>query len=543
LLQEDRNMIFSTRATGLVCAGMLLAAVAAVAPRSAALAADASRGEAAGKRDAAALTRLIDRAIEEQQLAAKASPAPLADDSEFLRRAYLDITGVIPPADKTRAFLDSTQPDKRSRLIDDLLASPDYGRHMGDVWQDLLMAQRDILTRGLDAEPLANWLATSFNSNKPWDRLVTELLTATGTQEQNGATTFYLAHRSADRLTDPVCRLFLGIQLQCAQCHNHPYTSWKRTDYWGMAAFFTRVDDGAPPKLAKASTPPNVRELSSVAKKRLPTSALSTPPTLLGGEVPRMSGKEPYRPVLARWLTSAKNPYFARAKVNRVWAQFFGRGLINPVDNLSEESRPSHPELFEALAQQFIDSGFDVKNLIRGICNSRAYQRASTPAGKGPNAEALYTSMMIKPMSPEQLYDSLVRVLGTEKQKKRDKTTKSGKKKGPAAGPRGAFVDFFRPAEGADPHEYPAGIPQVLRLMNSDWTGKVSAFVSRTVKDSQPPARNIEALLLVTLSRRPTAAETERLTKHVQASGGKPAKAYEDILWALLNCSEFALNH
>src|SRR5438046_1746047 len=143
-------------------------------------------------------------------------------------------TGVTPPADKVVSFLNSKQPDKRSRLIDELLASPNYGRHLADIWQEQLMAEQDLLTRGLPLEPLANWLAEGFNANKPWDKQVTELLTSTGTQEQNGATTLFLAHRSPDRLTDTVCRTLLGIQLQCAQCHNHPYTDWKRTEYWGM---------------------------------------------------------------------------------------------------------------------------------------------------------------------------------------------------------------------------------------------------------------------------------------------------------------------
>jgi hypothetical protein len=532
-------MVFPTKTPGLLWTGMFLAGIVAVAPLGTAQAGDAPHKETAGRLDTLALTKLIDKAIEEQLSAEKATPVPLADDAEFLRRVYLDLTGVIPPTDKVVAFLDSKQPDKRARLIDELLASSNYGRHMADIWQEQLMAQRDLLTKGLQTEPLANWLAQGFNSNKPWDTQVTELLTSTGTQEQNSATTFFLAHRSPDRLTDTVCRVFLGIQLQCAQCHNHPYTSWKRTDYWGMAAFFAKVDDGAAKKLLKGNTP-NVVEASTIQKKRLPSSALNTPPRFLGGEAPNLSSKDPYRPILARWLTSSENPYFAKAMVNRLWAQFFGRGLVNPVDNLSEDNPPSHPELFEALADQFIHSGFDVKYLVRAICNSQAYQRSSTRADESAEAEVLYTSMTIKPMTPEQLFDSLAKILGTsEKAKKR-----AGKgKKGAALGSRDAFVSFFRPSEGADPSEYPAGIPQALRLMNSEWTAKTSAFVGRTVQSDQPPARNIERLFLATLSRRPTASESARLEKYFQANNSDPAKAYDDILWVLLNSSEFTLNH
>src|SRR5262249_25253124 len=351
------------------------------------------------------------------------------------RRAYLDLTGVIPPADKAAAFLDSRRPQKRAELIDELLASPNYGRHMGDLWQALLLAQTDVYSRGLPAEPLVNWFAEGFNSNKPWDRQVIELLTSTGTQDQNGATTFFLALRYPDKVTDTVCRVFLGIQLQCAQCHNHPFTSWKRAEYWGMAAFFSKVDDGAPQKLFKVAAP-NVVEAATIQKKRLPDSALNVAPRFLGGEAPRLDGKDPYRPALARWLTSEQNPYFARATVNRVWAQFFGRGLVNPVDNLSEENPASHPELFEALARQFARNGFDMKYLARAICNSQAYQRSSSPVGR-EDSEALYASMTIKPMTPEQLHDSLARVLGPSENPK--KRAAKAKAKGPVRTSRDTF--------------------------------------------------------------------------------------------------------
>jgi hypothetical protein len=527
---------------------MFLAGVVAFTLRGAARAGEAPRKEAVDRLSAPALARLIDRAIRERLAAEKATPAPPADDAEFLRRVYLDITGVIPTADQVAAFLDSKLPDKRARLIEELLARPDYGRHMGDVWQELLMRQRDIFSKGLQTEPLVNWFAEGFNGNKPWDRQVTELLTSTGTQEQNGATTFFLGLRAPDKLTDTVCRVFLGIQLQCAQCHDHPFTSWKRSEYWGMAAFFAKVDDGAPAKLFKGKTP-SVHEAGGVRRKRRPAAALNTPPRFLGGEAPRLDVNAPYRPVLARWLTSAENPYFARAMVNRVWAQFFGRGLVNPVDNLGDDNAPSHPELFEALVRQFVRSGFDVKYLIRAICNSQAYQRSSTPAGKAAAQEVLYATMTIKPMTPEQLYDSLARILGPANPKKAARSAKKaakGAKKRPGKvkpGPRAVFAAFFRPGEGADPNEYPAGIPQVLQLMNSPWMSRTTAFVSQVVKSDGAPARNIETLFLATLSRRPTTSEGRRLEKYLQANAGNPAQAYGDILWALLNSSEFTLNH
>jgi hypothetical protein len=223
-----------------------------------------------------------------------------------------------------------------------------------------------------------------------------------------------------------------------------------------------------------------------------------------------------------------------------VWAQFFGHGLVNPVDNLHEGNLPSHPELFEALTRQFVASGFDVKHLIRGVCNSQAYQRSSTPADERTPDSLLYASMTIKPMTPEQLFDSLAVVLGVPKEVQ--KGARKGNK-GQAVRTRAAFVEFFHPNEGADPTEYATGIPQVLRLMNSEWTSQVTAIADQAAKSGRPPARNIEHLFLATLSRRPTAAESQRLAQYLQAHGGNVATAYGDILWALLNSSEFTLNH
>ena len=235
---------------------------------------------AAVKLDAAQLAQHIDQAINTRLQAEKIKPAPLADDAEFLRRVYLDVLGVIPPADKAAAFLDSKDPAKRAKLIDELLASPRYGRHMADIWKGFLVP-RTSDNRQLQAEPLLRWLQESFNNNKPWDQFVTELITATGNQEENGAVTFFLANPTPDKVTDAVSRLFLGVQLQCAQCHNHPFTKWKQTEYWGMAAFFTKVKVDRVKMAAKQASPPAVSE-NGKGRAKLPrfrqVSAGQVPP-------------------------------------------------------------------------------------------------------------------------------------------------------------------------------------------------------------------------------------------------------------------------
>jgi hypothetical protein len=368
--------------------------------------------------------------------------------------------------------------------------------------------------------------------------MVYDLLTVTGTQEHSGANTFFIANRTPDKLTDIVSRVFGGVQLQCAQCHNHPWASWKRADYWGMAQFFTKVRAGG--KKVGKGEPEVVNEIGIGKGLPLPESALKVPPKFLGGDAPRIEASKPYRPVLAQWLTSADNPYFARAMVNRIWAQVFGRGLVHPVDNIHDQNPASHPELFAALTREFVASGFDLKHLIRGICNSEAYQRASNRDSKTASDPSLFNHMAIKPLTPQQLHDSLQVVLGSADQQAR---RPQNAKKLAAPGTRAEFIAFFRAAEGADPTEYPAGIPQALRLMNSSALNDGTGLLNKLARPGQPPAQVIERLYLVTLSRRPTAPESQRLINFLQSAGSDPRQAYADILWVLLNSSEFSLNH
>jgi hypothetical protein len=495
---------------------------------------------AAPKPDPLALARRIDQAILQRLNAEKVRPSPLADDAEFLRRVYLDLTGAIPPADKAAAFLDSKDRNKRAQLIDELLADPRYGRYMADIWQALLLP-RTSDNRRLQPQPLISWLEENFNSNKPWDQFVAELLTATGPQDKNGAVTFFLANPTADKVTDTVSKLFLGVQLQCAQCHNHPFTSWKQDEYWAMATFFTKVRADNVNRAARLGNMPGINEGGRGRAPRLPESAKVVPAKFLQGEEPKLNRSEPYRPVLAKWMTSPDNPFFARATVNRLWAHFFGRGFVTPVDDMHEGNAPSHPELLQELAGQFTASDFDLKHLIRAICNSRTYQRTSKPAAGNDKDVTLFSHMAIKVLSPGQLYDSLVQVIGAPRQNA--PRNRQAQQRGPGANPRAQFVAFFQAEEGADPTEYQAGIPQALRLMNSPQLTNGAALLNQIARAGGTPAQNLERLYLATLSRRPTAVETRRLFAYLKEHVGEVRQAYSDVLWALLNSSEFTLNH
>jgi hypothetical protein len=491
-------------------------------------------------KDAAGLAKVIDDAINRKLTEAKLTASARATDEEFLRRAYLDLTGVIPAAEKAQAFLDDPSADKRAKLIDELLADPHFGRRMADIWTAKLFP-RDSNNRFVLKDPLYKWLEEEFNKNPGWDKFVSHLVTATGTVADNPAVTYFLANRSVDKLTDTTTQHFLGIQLQCAQCHNHPFTAWKQTEYWGMAGFYAKVKADNPKNANKGgdNTTIGVTEGNSRTKQKdfFPESAKNVPAKFLGGDEPKLGANEAYRPVLAKWMTSADNPFFARALVNRTWAQLFGRGFVNPVDDMLPENEPSHPELLAALAHHTATTGgFDLKYLIKAICLTDAYQRTSKPTPANKDDKTLFSHGAVKVFSPEQLYDSLAQVTGNLRS---DAKAPKGAGKGPRVGARDQFVNFFLAgAETASPVDYEAGIPQALRLMNSPIANSPAAVRAITGAASKPEEA-VERIYLAALSRRPTAEESKTLTAYVNRVGAPTA--YGDVLWAVLNSSEFTL--
>jgi len=506
---------------------------------AAARAKSAAERKAKNPPDHRSLTKKIDIAIYQKLVDEKIPASPRADDDEFLRRVYLDLIGVVPPADKAEAFLDNKDAQKRAKLIDELLDSQNFGRHMADIWDNLLF-QRVTDNRAIQREPLTTWLQDKFNADISWDSMVTQLLTANGSQEDNGATTYFLASLTADKMVDSATRLFMGVKMECAQCHNHPFTGWKQNEYWGMAAFFMNVRIQGNTKNNKNGGMPEVMETSRGKQKNLPESAKNVPAKFFQGTEPKIGGAESRRPLFAKWLATPENKFFSRAFANRVWGQLFGAGIVNPIDDMHEERTPSHPELLAELAKQFATSGFDVKFLFRALCNSEAYQRTSRPIAGNEQDATLFSHMYVKSFTPEQLYDSLTTVLGpvagNNKERMKDNT-----KRGPVT-VRDQFVAFFDPGEGTKITDYDAGIPQALRLMNHPFTATKSVAVARAVTRGLPVESALEKLYLATLSRRPTAEEVSKRLAYI----GKcttPEEAYGDILWALVNCSEFTLNH
>lgn len=509
---------------------------------------------AAAERDPLPVARAIDQEIRHRLDAEKVKPSGPADDAEFLRRVTLDITGRVPTLERAAAFLDSAVPDKRRQLIDELLASPLYGEYLARTWTNLILAS-GTPPRSMQTS-FQLWLAGEFNQGRGWDQIVHEMLTATGTPAESPASYFVRANlREPGQLAGTTAQFFLGVRMQCAECHRHPFAPWKQEDYWGLAVFFSRL------RQVNVKGGQQISEAPPASKK--PAGPILTIPAtggnkgagkvvlakFLTGAPPALSDEGPFRPALAAWVTAKDNPFFAAAAVNRTWGHFFGSGFVNPVDDFNDDlAPPSHPALLKLLAEEFIASGHDLKHLIRCLCNSAAYQRTSWPLPENKDDEKLFSHMAVKVLGPDALFDSLVLALGNPKLpgglgSPLPYEVYAGKPPG-ATRPqlREEFLKFFDTKDDSGKAtEYTHGIPQVLALLNARQFNAAPPIVDKLIKSGVSQEKAIEALFLAALSRRPTADEVRPMTTYL----GKQKDArqgYAGILWILFNSSEFVLN-
>ena len=529
------------------------------------LAAAAATGQERDVRRASdEIDRLIDRGLAE----AKLTSAPPASDAEFLRRVTLDITGRVPAYEETVTFLESSDPAKRRLAIDRLLDSPAYGQHFATIWNELITPRDKGSTKAV-RDPFTPWLAEQFNRNRGWDAIVTELLTAAGKLRDNPQTGFIAANcenfePQPNLLADSTARLFLGIQLRCAECHDHPFAPWKQTDFWEMAAFFSHLRKGLtsgknPAGWTFTESPPEdeMNERFSVWHVAPGESgaALVVPQTggKLAGQVVRarflrapqhFAGTQPpYRPQFAEWVASRENPWFAANAANRMWAGLFGRGLVEPLDSFSADRAPAESAVLEFLARELAASGFDLKHLIRSITSSRAYRRTSQALSQNEADTDRFGRMAVKPLRPEVLYDSLSVVLYPVLPKPGAKPSTAQPLAALPKTPREEFVRAFamRPDETVG-SQVNTGVPQFLKLLNGDLLNRETPGLSRLLKGDPTPAEAIESIYLAALSRRPSAEDRLWMLEYVEGAGDRRA-AYQDVLWTLLNSGEFVLNH
>jgi hypothetical protein len=507
----------------------------------------------------------IDKHIDDRLAARNVPASPITDDAEFIRRAWLDIVGLIPPTEKVALFLDSREPDKRARLIDELLDHPQYGWHFADIWCDRI-AVKDI---PIYRDPFIDWLSGSLNQGRGWDEAVVDILTAEGKfglltrgsrlrpEDPQGLLMVLNTEAGAPPKPNPAWlaaesgRLFLGVQIQCAECHDHPFTpSWKQTDFWGLAAFFGQFH-------AAAANPGFRWEETPVAANN--AVSIVIPPTSLrnvGNIVPaRLPGHDQqYRPgeaellrhALAHWLTAKDNPFFARATTNRLWADLFGRGLVNPVDDLRPDNPATHPEILQLLADELIKSDFDLKHLIRCVCLSRTYQRTSMPLAENEEDLDRFSHMAVKIMGPGVFYDCLKAATGWPELKVGLPERKTKLQVATTFTPREVFVDFFRSSQGeeANPLENTHGIPQALKLMNAAQLNSVAPVVDRLTSAGLDRNQAIERLYMTALARRASAAEVRLMADFLARRNDlKPEQGYSAVLWTLINSAEFVSNH
>jgi hypothetical protein len=469
------------------------------------------------------------------------TPAPEASDAEFLRRAYLDLTGKIPTVGEARAFLADKDQAKRQRLIEALLAQPAHANHLATTWTRFLLPQNDA-ARAFGGAQFHTWLADKFADNTAYDAIARELLLAKGQVQQTGPVLFYTAlELKPEELAASTSRSFLGVQIQCAQCHDHPFDHWTQRDFWGYAAFFARLQR---PASAQQQFFFQVADADQ-GEVKFPDTQEVVLPKFLGGEEAPDGQDGTRREKLATWLTSDRNAYFAKAAVNRLWANLFGRGLVHPVDDLGPHNPASNPEVLEELAAYFVATKYDVRNLMKTLALTKAYQSSSASSEKDGRPE-LFARMAIKPLTGEQLYDCLA--LATARRQ-----TTVAYNGFPANGfydqTRVGFLAKFNTAPGAAA-DYQNGIPQALTLMNGQ---EVRTATDLTQSDilvalTAPfftDEKRVETLFLSTLSRFPRDDERKQFVDYVTVKSDPEAKrkALGDVLWALLNSAEFTLNH
>ncbi len=470
-------------------------------------------------------------------------PSELADDATFLRRVSLDTIGTLPTAAEARDFLADRSPDKRARAVDRLLERSEYADYWTMIWSDILRVDKDKVTPE-GAVAMTRWLRRQFAENRPYDQIVRELLTVRGPVMAEGPAPFYKVLNTPEIVARSVSQVFLGVRIECAQCHHHPAERWGQEDYFAFAGFFSGL--AIKPTPARSET--LVWKLGADLKH--PRTGEAVPTRGLGAEPLEFSPATDRRPSLAAWLTAPDNRYFAPTMANRLWAHYLGRGLVEPIDDMRATNPASNEPLLAALAQHLIDVKYDLKAFTRTLLNSRVYQLSSKTKPSNADDEQNFSHAARKPLPAEVLLDALCQVTGIPE-------AYNGWPSGYRAiqvwdnrMPSYFFRVFGRPVRfsvcecerGNEP-----SIAQALHLLNApELKAKLESRhgTARRLADSDlPPDQVIDELYLSTLSRPPLDEERALLRDAFQVVGSQRRGAVEDILWALVNSKEFIYNH
>lgn len=485
-------------------------------------------------------------------------PSPVSDDATFLRRVTLDIAGRLPTIEEAAAFAADTNTDKRDRVIDALLDSPDYADYFANKWATLLKNRRESKADITANFAFHSWVRDSLLANKPYDQFVREILAATGTIVENPPVAWYKRVKLPEQQLEDVAQLFLGVRMQCAQCHHHPFERWSQGDYYSLAAFFSQVGR-KPTAIAGEDLIFHKRGTAQYVNKK---TEQPVKPAGLGGPSLEVAPDDDPRLQLADWMAEESNPFFAKVLVNRYWKHFFKKGLVEPEDDLRDTNPPTNPELLDALAKHFIESDFDLKEAIRVIVSSKTYQLSAQPNEHNAVDHQNFSHFYPKRLQAEVLLDAVDCLtgattsfadlpMGTRAVALPDNSYNSS-----------AFLKVFGRPDAASVCEcervQSSSLAQSLHLMNSsEVKGKLATAggrADRLAKSEEEDAKKIHEIYLAAFSRPPTGEELSIAESHINIprtdSAGKPiapatAKkmAYEDLLWAIMNTKEFLYNH
>ncbi len=494
----------------------------------------------------------VDRFVARQWRELGVEPSGECTDAEFIRRASLDVIGTLPSAEETRAFVADNSPGKRSRLIDRLLERPEYAAFFAIKWSDILRNKRDGKPEyAASTFRFHDWIRESLEGNVPYDQFVRSILTATGTPETSPPVMWYRKKRKTDEYVDDSAQVFLGMRLQCAKCHHHPFEVWGQDDYYGFAAFFARVKRKNRVDAHKDGLKEEVIVSARSGSVSHPKTGKAMAAKGLGDRSVASSTAEDPRERLVDWMTSDRNPYFARALVNRYWAHFFGRGIVEPLDDIRLTNPPSNPELLDAVADSFVKSGYDLKALVRLLATSRTYGLSSVPNESNVADRQSFARHYPRRLGAEALLDAISQVTASP-------TSFAGMPAGaraidlPDEGVASAFLDAFgRPKRDTAcecERVSDASLGQSLMLLNSpDIQTKLASGggrAERLAKDARPDAEKVAELFWDAFARPPDSGEATAALDLLAGQHDTAAKrlAYEDILWALVNSKEFQFN-
>lgn len=472
----------------------------------------------------------------------------VCDDSTFLRRVSIDIAGRLPTIEESEAFLEAQHPNKREELVNRLLDSTDHAEYFANKWAAILRNKRNNNENKTPTFAFHSWIRQSIHENKPYDDFVREVIASSGDFRTSPGTVWYKEVKDRSAQLEDTAQLFLGMRIQCARCHHHPFEKWSQQDYYGFEAFFSRVGQ-KPGPLPGNNSPKTIYHQTGIASANNPKTNQKVMPTGLGSEPLEIPAHEDPRQKLVDWMAEKDNPFFAYALSNRYWKHFFGRGLVDPEDDMRVTNPASNPELLDALSQHFIKSEFDMKDLIRTICTSQTYQLSAIPNEWNEDDKQNFSRYFPKRLNAEVLLDAIDELTLSQ-------SRFSGVPSGTSAValPDNAFNSYFLTVFGRPEassaceceRSSDANLAQSLHLLNSqEIQQKVAGKRAQQLaaEKERPHEDRIRELYLVAFSRE---AEPEEITiamTHVEKHKDDPKRAYEDIIWALINTKEFLFNH